>query len=62
MLELNLEKERYSIELVVGLGKPKEKVMLTEVKEDGDVGYYRDENQVHYVPKRKLEDLIIELH
>ena len=60
--ELNLEKERYSIEPVVGLGKPKEKVMLTEVKEDGDVGYYRDENQVHYVPKRKLEDLIIELH
>lgn len=60
--ELNLEKERYSIELVVGLGKPKEKVMLTEVKEDGDVSYYRDENQVHYVPKRKLEDLIIELH
>lgn len=59
--KLELDGERYSIELVLALGKPKEKVMLTDVKEDGDIRYYRDENQMHYVPKRKLEDLIIEL-
>lgn len=44
--------------LILGLGKPCETVVLTEA-EDGNVGYYRDENNVHYVPKRKLEDIIV---
>ena len=45
--------------LVVALGKPAEKVILTEVGADGSTAYYRDENDVHYVPKRRLEDLIL---
>ena len=43
--------------LVLGLGKPDETVVLTET--DGDIGYYRDENDVHYVPKRKLDDIVL---
>ncbi len=27
---------------------------------DGKTGYYRDEKDRHYVPKRVLEDLVIE--
>ena len=45
--------------LVLALGRPAEKIVLTEVGEDGDTAYYRDENDVHYVPKRRLEDLIL---
>ena len=45
--------------LVIALGKPAETIILTEVGEDGNTAYYRDENDVHYVPKRKLEDIII---
>ena len=45
--------------LIVAIGKPDEDVILTEV-EDGKTGYYRDEQDRHYVPKRKLEDLVIE--
>lgn len=45
--------------LVVALGKPAETVILTEVGEDGKTAYYRDENDVHYVPKRALEELLI---
>ena len=45
--------------LVVALGKPAETIVLTEVGEDGNTAYYRDENDVHYVPKRSLEDLLI---
>ena len=45
--------------LIIALGKPAEKIVITEVGEDGDVNYYRDENDVHYVPKRKLEDIVL---
>ncbi|MBE6556834.1 MAG: nitroreductase [Ruminococcaceae bacterium] len=45
--------------LVLALGKPDETVVLTE-PHDGDVDYFRDENNVHYVPKRALDDIIID--
>lgn len=45
--------------LIVAFGKPDERIILTEAEEGGDIRYYRDENDVHYVPKRKLEDIII---
>lgn len=45
--------------LIVALGKPDEKVVITEVKEDGNTNYYRDAEDVHYVPKRALEDIVI---
>ncbi|MCL2560413.1 MAG: nitroreductase family protein [Turicibacter sp.] len=54
---LNLD-DRYAPQLLIALGKPAEEIVLTEAA-DGDVGYYRDEANVHYVPKRKLVDLIL---
>jgi len=51
--------DRYEIIDVVALGKPKEKVVITAVKDDGDIRYYRDENGIHYVPKRSVDELII---
>jgi nitroreductase len=45
--------------LVLALGKPVEQVVLEEMKSDGDVKYHRDENRVHHVPKRSLDDIII---
>ncbi len=44
--------------LMVAFGKPDEKIVLTDVV-DGKFKYYRDENDVHYVPKRSLEDIIL---
>ena len=44
--------------LVVAVGKPDEQIELTDVK-DGQFKYYRDENDVHYVPKRSLEEEIL---
>ncbi len=49
---------RYEIIQVLALGKPKETVVLDEMKE-GDVKYWRDEAQVHHVPKRPLEEIIL---
>lgn len=50
--------ESYEPVLVLALGRPIEDVRLVEVGEDGSIKYYRDENMVHYVPKRKLEDVL----
>ena len=46
------------VKLVVALGKPLEKAVIDEVGPDGSIRYFRDENQVHHVPKRALDDLI----
>lgn len=56
---LGIDMERYNIELVLALGKPKEEVKTVPVGQDGNVKYYRDENQVHYVPKRSLEEVLL---
>ena len=53
--------ERYSVKQVIAIGKPAEKVELVEIEEGESTDYYRDENNTHYVPKRKLDDIIIEL-
>jgi nitroreductase len=50
---------QYEILLVIALGKPAETVVLEEVGADGDIQYWRDENGVHHVPKRRLQDVII---
>jgi nitroreductase len=52
--------EQYEILLVVALGKAKEKVVMDEIEPGGDIKYWRDKNDVHHVPKRKLKDIILE--
>jgi nitroreductase len=52
--------ERYDILLALALGVPKETVVLEEVGPDNDIKYYRDEDEVHHVPKRLLEDLVLQ--
>ena len=49
--------ERFDILLAIAFGYPKETVVIEKIS-DGDIKYYRDENQVLHVPKRKLKDII----
>jgi nitroreductase len=56
--EAILKREGYNAAFVIALGKPAEKVYITSVK-DGDIKYYRDENDDHAVPKLSLGELII---
>lgn len=52
--------ERYEILVVLALGAPKETVVVDEVGPDGDIKYWRDAQQAHHVPKRRLADLIVD--
>jgi hypothetical protein len=47
------------IMLVIALGYPAESVVIEDVTEQGKIEYWRDEKGIHYVPKRKIRDLII---
>jgi nitroreductase len=51
---------QYRIMLVVALGKPAEQIVLEEVGPEGDIKYWRDAEGIHHVPKRSLDEIIIE--
>jgi nitroreductase len=52
--------ERFKILLVLALGKPKEEVVIDPVGADGSIKYWRDAEGVHHVPKRSLDELIVD--
>lgn len=45
--------------LVIALGRGNEQIRLVEIGAEESHSYYRDKAGVHYVPKVRLEDLII---
>jgi nitroreductase len=53
--------DRYDILLVVALGVPAEKCVLEDMKPGGNIDYYRDAASVHHVPKRPLDEIILNL-
>ncbi len=52
---------RYEILLVIAIGRPKERVQIETVGHDGDIRYWRDDEGTHHVPKRPLNELILDL-
>lgn len=44
--------------LLIALGTPNEKIVLTEAK-NGETAYYRDAENTHYVPKLSLAEILL---
>ena len=51
--------ENMNIGLLLGLGVAREERRLAPMPKDGNFNYWRDEQAVHYVPKRSLEELVL---
>ncbi|MGM0414828.1 MAG: nitroreductase family protein [Bacillota bacterium] len=59
-LRENLEiPNKFEILYVISLGKPVEEVVLEEMDAEDNIKYWRDKEQVHHVPKRGLNQIII---
>lgn len=52
--------DAYEVLYVIALGKPAEKVVIEDLT-DNNIKYWRDEDCVHHVPKRKITDLILKV-
>lgn len=51
--------DRLEILLVIAIGKPKEKIVI-EALDNNNIRYWRDSWDIHHVPKRDLNDIIID--
>ncbi len=56
---LNID-QNFSPLLVVALGAPKEKVQIIKLT-DNNHRYFRDSDEIHYVPKRDLDEIIFDI-
>ncbi|MDD2391018.1 MAG: nitroreductase family protein [Desulfobacterales bacterium] len=48
-----------NIPAVIALGKPKETIVLETIGTEESIRYWRDDQGIHHVPKRKLNDIIL---
>ena len=55
-----IDEQRFRADLVLALGRPAEEVRIEPLAEGAPVTYWRDEAGVHHVPKRALEDVLLQ--
>ncbi len=52
--------EGMNVHLVLAIGKPAETVVIEPMPADGGTAYWRSEDGVHHVPKRSLEEVVVD--
>ena len=53
--------DEFDILLVIALGVSNEQVSIEPIDDTHGIKYWRDENNIHHVPKRSLDEVIYEL-
>ena len=58
---MGLDNDKYELKLIMALGVPAETQVIDAIDSnpDGSINYWRDEAQVHHVPKRSLVDVLV---
>ena len=51
--------DAWAVQLAIALGRPAEKVVLEDVGTGGETRYYRTPDDMHHVPKRRVDDVLI---
>lgn len=51
--------ESFSPLMVIALGKPVETVVIDQMSNNDSVRYVRDANDIHHVPKRVIDDVLL---
>ena len=60
--ELNIA-PAFTIMLIIALGEPAEKIIIeSTVDTNGNIRYWHDENGTHHVPKRPLDEVILDTY
>jgi len=54
--------DRFSILMVIALGKPVETVVIDQMANHDSVHYYRDANGIHHVPKRLPDEVLLKFY
>ncbi len=49
----------FEIVVIIALGRPGEEISLEEISGNGDIRYWRDDKNIHHVPKRSLDEILI---
>lgn len=55
-------REDLDIELVIALGKPAETIVLEDAEPGQALAYYREPDGTHHVPKRTLDEILVQAH
>ena len=58
---MGLNNDKYELKLIMAFGVPAETQVIDAIDSnpDGSINYWRDEAQVHHVPKRPLADVLL---
>lgn len=58
---MGLDGDKYEVKLIMVFGVPAETQVIDTIDSnpDGSINYWRDEAQVHHVPKRLLADVLV---
>lgn len=56
---LGIDADAFDPALIIAVGRPVEQVQLADMPQSGSTVYWRTPDQVHHVPKRSLDEVIV---